>query len=91
MKPTIFEPRLKFKPLLKFFKFGLKFVVSYYKVLKIDTNYEGRARLIFVKVLGIFSKDLKKNLNYTLIFTFYTSEKNKLSDLNDSIRIFQIK
>ena len=91
MKPTIFEPRLKFKPWLKFFKFGLKFVVSYYKVLKIDTNYEGRARLIFVKVLGIFSKDLKKNLNYTLIFTFYTSEKNKLSDLNDSIRIFQIK
>jgi len=23
VKPTIFEPRLKFKPLLKFFKFGL--------------------------------------------------------------------
>ena len=57
MKPNIFEPRLKFKPWLKFFKFGLKFVLSYYQVLKIDTNYEGRARLIFVKVLGIFSKD----------------------------------
>ena len=24
MKPTIFEPRIKFKPWLKFFKFGLR-------------------------------------------------------------------
>ena len=40
MKPTIFEPRLKFKPRLKFFKFGLK---SLFKPYLFRTFFFGSA------------------------------------------------
>ena len=43
MKPGIFEPQLKFKPRLKFFKFGLVdlYVVEIVKIIvfPMDDNY----------------------------------------------------
>jgi len=72
VEPTIFEPRLKFKPRLKFFKFGLRFTIIPFKYLadQVWIRYQCLSFLNITISNCSFSKKITKSMKFFFYFTY---------------------